>query len=97
MTLNHNIKKIKGYILIKNGKIYDPFIKLNKTADILIKDNKIIEISKKINSNSNYTIIDASNKIVTNGFIDLHAHFREPGYEYKENLNSGSKSDFYGG
>ena len=97
MTLNHNIKKIKGYILIKNGKIYDPFIKLNKTADILIKNNKIIEISKKIKSDSNHTVIDASHKIVTNGFIDLHAHFREPGYEYKENLNSGSKSAFYGG
>ena len=97
MTLNHNIKKIKGYILIKNGKIYDPFIKLNKMADILIKNNKIIEISKKIKSDSNHTVIDASHKIVTNGFIDLHAHFREPGYEYKENLNSGSKSAFYGG
>ena len=97
MTLNHKIKKIKGFILIKNGKIYDPFIKLNKTADILIENNKIIEISKKIKSNSSYTIIDASKKIVTNGFVDLHAHFREPGYEYKENLKSGSKSAFYGG
>tara|TARA_B100001996_G_scaffold381359_1_gene370632 strand:+ start:121 stop:1428 length:1308 start_codon:yes stop_codon:yes gene_type:complete len=97
MILNHKIKKLEGFILIKNGKIYDPFIKLNKTADILIKNNKIIEISKKIKSNSNYTIIDASNKIVTNGFIDLHAHFREPGYEYKENLKSGSRSAFYGG
>ena len=97
MTLNHKIKKIKDFILIKNGKIYDPFIKLNKKADILIKNNRIIEISKKIKSNSSYTIIDASNKIVTNGFIDLHAHFREPGYEYKENLKSGSQSAFYGG
>jgi dihydroorotase len=97
MILNHKIKKIKDFVLIKNGNIYDPFIKLNKTADILIKNNRIIEISNKIKSDSNYTIIDASDKIVTNGFIDLHAHFREPGYEYKENLKSGSKSAFYGG
>ena len=97
MILNHKIKKIKDFVLIKNGNIYDPFIKLNKTADILIKNNRIIKISNKIKSDSNYTIIDASDKIVTNGFIDLHAHFREPGYEYKENLISGSKSAFYGG
>ena len=97
MTLNHKIKKIKGFVLIKNGKIYDPFIKLNKSSDILIENNRIIEINNKIKSKSNYTVIDASNKIVTNGFVDLHAHFREPGYEYKENLSSGSKSAFYGG
>ena len=97
MTLNHKIKEIKGFVLIKNGKIYDPFIKLNKSSDILIENNRIIEINNKIKSKSNYTVIDASNKIVTNGFVDLHAHFREPGYEYKENLSSGSKSAFYGG
>ena len=97
MTLNHKIKKIKGFVLIKNGKIYDPFIKLNKSSDILIENNRIIEINNNIKSKSNYTVIDASNKIVTNGFVDLHAHFREPGYEYKENLSSGSKSAFYGG
>ena len=97
MTLNHKIKKIKGFVLIKNGKIYDPFIKLNKSLDILIENNTIIEINNKIKSKSNYTVIDASNKIVTNGFVDLHAHFREPGFEYKENLSSGSKSAFYGG
>jgi len=97
MILNNKINKIKDYVLIKNGNIYDPFININDTSDILIKNNKIVKVEKNIKSNSSYLIIDASNKIVTNGFVDLHAHFREPGYEYKENLKSGSKSAFFGG
>mgnify|MGYP001304743013 CR=1 FL=1 len=97
MILNNKINKIKDYVLIKNGNIYDPFININDTSDILIKNNKIVNVKKNIKSKSSYLIIDASNKIVTNGFVDLHAHFREPGYEYKENLKSGSKSAFFGG
>ena len=97
MILDNKINKIKDYVLIKNGNIYDPFININDTSDILIKNNKIVKVEKNIKSKSSYLIIDASNKIVTNGFVDLHAHFREPGYEYKENLKSGSKSAFFGG
>ena len=97
MILKDKVSKIDGHILLKSGKIYDPFIGLNDINDILIKDGIIIEVNKNISSKKSYKVINCSDKIITNGFIDLHAHFREPGYEYKENLKSGSQSAFYGG
>ena len=65
--------------------------------DILIKDRIINKIGAKISEKSSYKIIDCKDKIITNGFIDLHAHFREPGFEFKETLSTGSRSAFYGG
>ena len=87
----------KGFTLLKGGNIYDPFQSINKQNDILIKDEKIIEINKNIAKKSNYKVVDCTKCIITNGFIDLHAHFREPGFEFKENLITGSHSAFYGG
>ena len=97
MILNNKINKIEGYVLIKNGHVYDPFSDKDDNLDILIKDKKIIDIDKKIKIDPKFSVIDANNKIVTNGFVDLHAHFREPGFEYKENLKTGSMSAFFGG
>ena len=95
--MNDGIKKIKGSILLKGGKIYDPFLSFNKVSDILIKDGIIIKISKNIPEKNTYKVIDCKNKIITNGFIDLHVHFREPGFEFKETIRTGSLSAFYGG
>ena len=97
MILNYDILENKGYILLKGGRIYDPYIKLSSNSDILIKDGFIEKISKNIISNKKYKEVNCENKIITNGFIDLHAHFREPGFELKETLKSGSRSAFYGG
>ena len=85
MILNNKINKIEGYVLIKNGHVYDPFSDKDDNLDILIKDKKIIDIDKN-KIDSKFSVIDANNKIVTNGFIDLHAPL-EPGYEYKEFKN----------
>ena len=91
MNLKNNFKKIKGFILLRGGKIYDPYLKLNKISDILIENDVIVKI--KIN----YHVINCKDDIITNGFIDLHVHFREPGFEFKETIESGSMSAFYGG
>ena len=95
--MSNNFNLLKGFILLKGGTIYDPFQSINKQNDILIKDDKILKIKKNIIKKSNYKVIDCSKCIITNGFIDLHAHFREPGFEFKENLITGSHSAFYGG
>ena len=97
MNLKNNYKKIRGFILLKGGEIYDPFININKVADILIENGIIIKIKKNIPIKSNYNVIDCKKEIITNGFIDLHVHFREPGFEFKETIMSGSISAFYGG
>ena len=94
---NFNINKMNGLVLLKGGSVYDPFIKLDENIDILIDNGKIIDISKNINSTKKYNTIDCSGCIVTNGFVDIHSHFREPGFEIKETVNSGSVAAFYGG
>lgn len=83
-------------ILIINGRVIDPANKLDKVTEILIEGERI----KKIGSNlprEGATIIDAKNKIVTPGFIDIHVHLREPGREDKETIVTASRSAAMGG
>lgn len=94
---NRFIKKIDKYVLLKNGNIYDPFLELCSHKDILIKNGVIEAIKNNIPPKPIHKVLDCKNLIITNGFIDLHSHFRDPGFEYKETIESGSVSAFYGG
>ncbi len=87
-------------ILIRNGHIVDPFRKLDMKADILIDDRKITEIGKNISekgSEKSFKIIDAAGLHVFPGLVDMHVHLREPGYEYKETIRTGTESAIRGG
>ena len=97
MNLKINYHKIKKYVLLKNGLVYDPFLQFDKKIDILIVDGIIEKISNKISEKSNYHIIDCKDMIITNGFVDIHSHFREPGFEIKETIHSGSCAAFSAG
>lgn len=82
-------------ILIKNGRV----ITKNKELigyDILIDNDKIVSVAKSIN-NSADEIIDATGKVVFTGFVDMHTHLREPGLEYKETIESGTRAAASGG
>jgi dihydroorotase len=83
-------------LLIKNGRVIDPLNKVNDIRDILIEDNLIKDMAKDI-SVGDCQLIDASNKIVCPGFIDIHVHLREPGFEYKEDIASGTRAAAAGG
>lgn len=84
-------------ILIKNGRLIDPKTKRDEIVDIAIEDGKIKEIGK-INNEANYDeVIDATNHVVCPGLIDVHVHFRDPGFTYKEDILSGAKSAARGG
>ncbi|MDE6849970.1 MAG: dihydroorotase [Clostridia bacterium] len=65
--------------------------------DILIENGKIVKLAKNIKSESGYKVIDATGKTVIPGIIDLHVHLREPGFEGKEDIESGSKAAVAGG
>ncbi len=66
-------------------------------ADLLIDGEKIVRIARDIPSFPDYNLIDASGKTVMAGIIDMHVHFREPGYEGKEDIESGSRAAVAGG
>lgn len=82
--------------LIKNGYVIDPANGLEGIYDVLIEDDKIKAVESEITVEAN-KIIDASNKYVMPGFIDLHVHLREPGFEYKETIKTGTMSAAAGG
>ncbi|PCI29458.1 dihydroorotase [Candidatus Kaiserbacteria bacterium] len=83
-------------ILIKNGHLIDPKNKINGKRDLLIENGKVVKVAAKITSKG-ADIIDAKGLTVTPGLIDMHVHFREPGREDKETLESGSRAALAGG
>jgi dihydroorotase len=83
-------------LLIKNGRVVDPSSGTDETLDILIEKGKIVEVKSKIDSEVP-RIIDASRLVVAPGFIDMHVHLREPGFEDKETIASGSLAAAKGG
>ena len=83
-------------ILIKNGRVLNPATNFDQVADVLIEEDKIVRIARYIDENAD-EIIDARGKFVMPGFIDLHVHFRDPGFTHKEDIISGSKAAAAGG
>ncbi len=83
-------------LLIKNGRVIDPANGVDGQFDLLIEKGKISAVKKKISDGSR-KIIDAKGKWVAPGLIDIHTHFREPGYEYKETIETGARSAAVGG
>lgn len=84
-------------ILIKNGRVIDPFSKTDEMLDILIDDGKIVEIGKISHLDNADQVIDAKGKIIAPGLIDVHVHFRDPGLTYKEDLETGARAAAAGG
>jgi dihydroorotase len=82
-------------ILIKGGFVIDPSNNFSRLADILVENGKIRRIGR-IRQKTDY-VIDAKEKIVCPGFIDLHAHLREPGREDEETILTGLSSGVVGG
>ena len=82
--------------LIKNGRVVDPSQKLDGIMDILVEDGKIKTVSKKITGKAD-EVFDATGLVVAPGFIDLHTHMREPGFEAKEDLRTGTEAAAAGG
>ena len=83
-------------ILIRNGHIIDPANQIDATGDLLIRDGKIDRIGDRIETEASQTI-DATGLIVTPGLIDMHVHLREPGFEHKETIASGTRAAAAGG
>src|SRR5437773_5523532 len=85
-------------LLIRNGHLIDPVARVHALVDTLLRDGQVSEIAppNKIRGGAD-EIFDAKALIVAPGFIDLHAHLREPGQSYKETIASGTAAAAAGG
>ncbi len=83
-------------MLIKGGWVVDPANGIDGIFDILVDKGNIAEVSENIDRETD-EVIDAAGKYVLPGLVDMHCHLREPGYEYKEDIESGTKAAAKGG
>jgi dihydroorotase len=83
-------------IVIKNGRVIDPASQTDRVADVLIVEGKIAGVAPGLSS-PGARIVDATGLIVAPGFIDMHVHLREPGFEHAETIESGSRAAAAGG
>ncbi len=88
-------------IVIKNGRVIDPANGLDEPKDLLIQKGRIKALespgSISFDAGEKPSVIDAKGCVVCPGLIDMHVHFREPGFEYKETITSGCRSAAAGG
>ena len=83
-------------ILIKNGRVIDPASQIDRVCDVLVDDGKIAGVGADLPA-AGAEIFDASGLVVAPGFIDMHVHLREPGFEHAETIESGSRAAAAGG
>jgi dihydroorotase len=83
-------------LVIENGQVVDPATNFDQSADVAIEDGIIRQIGVNIDTTGAETF-DASGLFVAPGFIDMHVHLREPGFEYSETIESGSRAAAAGG
>ncbi|MCL2202076.1 MAG: dihydroorotase [Oscillospiraceae bacterium] len=81
-------------LLLKGGTVYG---KNTGPADVLIDGGKIIDVAHAISETEEMTVLDVSGLAVAPGLVDLHVHFREPGFEYKEDIMTGAAAAAAGG
>ena len=86
-------------LLIKNGFVVDPANKLKKQMDVLVDNGKIVEVRDEImgKNNSTCNVLDATGCIVAPGLVDVHVHFRDPGFTHKEDIETGARAALKGG
>ncbi len=83
-------------VVIKNGRVIDPANGIDAIRDVAISDGVIAQVSENIDS-AGAEEFDATGLVVAPGFIDMHVHLREPGFEYAETIESGSRAAAAGG
>jgi len=91
------IDKMNGKVLLTNGKIIDPVGEKIYDSDILIENGVIVKIEKGMTPMNDAEIINLTGQMISPGFVDIHVHFREPGFEDKETIESGCQAALAGG
>lgn len=83
--------------LIRGGRVLDPASGVDAVQDLLLRDGKVAALGARLAAPEGIPLIDAAGKVVCPGFLDIHVHLREPGYEYKETVATGTRAAAAGG
>lgn len=83
-------------LLLKNARAIDPQVGLDEVCDVLVRDGKIVEVGHGLDMEKGEER-DLSGKVLVPGLVDMHVHLREPGYEQKEDIASGTRAAAHGG
>ncbi|MFH1176869.1 MAG: dihydroorotase [Acidobacteriota bacterium] len=83
-------------LLIRHARVVDPAQRLDEGLDILVADGKVARLGERLDARG-VEVLDAAGLVAAPGFIDVHVHLREPGYEYKETVDSGAAAAVAGG
>lgn len=84
-------------LLIKNGYLVNPEEAASGKLDLLIENGKVCKIGEKLEAPAGAEVIDAEGLLVTPGLVDVHVHFREPGFTHKEDIDTGARAAAKGG
>ncbi|MFC1987486.1 amidohydrolase family protein [Chloroflexota bacterium] len=92
-------KRLMKPLLIQDGHIVDPSQGINETGSLLITKGKIswLGIGERIPPQTDYDVLPAQGLVVCPGFVDLHCHLRQPGFEEKETIATGTRAAAKGG
>lgn len=85
-----------GRLLLKGGRVVDPKNRRDETADLLLEEDRIADVKPGLEA-GDAEIIDCKDKVVCPGFIDIHVHLREPGFEESETIGTGAEAAAAGG
>ena len=84
-------------LLIRNGRVVDPSQGIDQGMDLLLENGVVAAIGERLDPPARTKMFDAAGLVVAPGFIDLHTHLREPGFEHKETIESGCRAAVAGG
>lgn len=83
-------------LVVKNGRVVDPSQDIDRVCDLAVEDGIVRQIAADIDATGS-EVFDASGLIVAPGFIDIHVHLREPGFEHSETVETGARAAAAGG
>lgn len=87
----------EGPIVLRGGRVVDPSQNLDAVQDVLLAEGRVAAMGPELNPPEGARVIDASERVVTPGLIDVHVHLREPGQEHKETIATGAAAAAAGG
>ncbi len=83
--------------LIRGAHVVDPQVGLDKVQDVLVEGKVVAAVADSLEAPEGATVVDGAGRYLVPGLVDMHVHFRDPGYEHKETIATGSRAAAHGG